>query len=61
MWPKRKQIDIMMGLYLYPYEDSLLPVLTKLMNSPKFLPMNEVTETVVLAEGSYVIMCCLFT
>ena len=50
----------MMGFYIYPYTDSLKPKLTNLKNNPKFLPMNEISETLSLLEGDYIVMCCLY-
>jgi len=51
----------MIGFYIYQYcEKSTDPKLKSIINEPKFLPMNEVTECLTLPKGDYIIMCSLF-
>ncbi len=51
----------MLGLYIYPYsETSLAPSLKILLNSPNFVPLNEIREEFALSAGKYVILCCTF-
>jgi len=50
----------MMSFYIFKYNDELLPSLKEIINSPTFLPMNEVTEQVNLGVGDYIILCSLY-
>ena len=61
-WQGRRQLDVMLGFYVYQYDQkSLDPKLSQILNPAQFLPMNEVSETVTLPEvGDYIVMCCLF-
>lgn len=59
VWKKRiakDPIGCMIGLYLYEYGQTLS--LGTLLNSPNFVPMNQINEEVELAPGKsgYVIM-----
>jgi hypothetical protein len=48
----------MMGFYISQYTDDLLP--GPKLNKASFLPMNDVTEQVLLPQGDYLVMPCLF-
>lgn len=45
-WSKHKQVDCMMGLYVYLHSEaiSLAPSLKKLIKMPDFVPLNEIRE-----------------
>lgn len=50
----------MMSFYIFKYNVELAPSLAEIINTPTFLPMNEVSEHVHLEKGDYLILCCLY-